>query len=437
MFNCTKFTLFLILGLSFFIKVTSCGTTQNIATPTVGMSTKTLELSYDDTLLNKILQAHPQYFDTLLKEKDRWGIQIIYTQINRSRSNKPTFTHYYFNVDPAKYHYPASTVKLPVAALALQRLNELKIAGLDRNTTMITEPGMAGLTPVYNDPTSEDGRPTIAHYIKKILLVSDNDAFNRLYEFLGQEYINNTLYQMGYGSAQILHRLSVSMNEEQQRHTNPVTFFGPGSSILYKKSLVRSDYKYQPRNTFLGNGFYKEDSLIKEPFDFSKKNRLSLPDLHSIVQSIVFPESVAKKQRFTLTAGDHHFLMKYMSMKPGESRFPQYDTSYNDAFVKFLLYGGKGNNKDEQLRIFNKIGDAYGFLIDAAYMVDFKNDVEFMLSATINCNSDGIYNDDKYEYEKVGFPFMKALGEVIYNYEVKRSKKTLPDLSAYKMAYGQ
>ena len=47
------------------------------------------------------------------------------------------------------------------------------------------------------------GRPTIAHYIKKILLVSDNDAFNRLYEFLGQQYINTTLHQMGYTEVQI------------------------------------------------------------------------------------------------------------------------------------------------------------------------------------------------------------------------------------------
>ena len=77
---------------------------------------------------------------------------------------------------------------------------------------MITEADEDGQTAVYNDPTSADGRPTIAHYIKKILLVSDNDAFNRLYEFLGQEYINNTLHKMGYEDVQIIHRLEISLN---------------------------------------------------------------------------------------------------------------------------------------------------------------------------------------------------------------------------------
>jgi hypothetical protein len=48
---------------------------------------------------------------------------------------------------------------------------------------MITDHVQSGQTPVYNDPTTPDGKPTIEHYIKKILMVSDNDAYNRLYEF--------------------------------------------------------------------------------------------------------------------------------------------------------------------------------------------------------------------------------------------------------------
>jgi hypothetical protein len=38
-------------------------------------------------------------------------------------------------------------------------------------------------------------------------------------------------------------------------------------------------------------------------------------------------------------------------------------------------------------------------------------------------------NDDKYDYENSGFPFMKHLGEVIYQLELNREKKIEPDLS--------
>jgi len=289
---------------------------------------------------------------------------------------------------------------------------------------------------VYNDPSSPDGRPTIEHYIKKILLVSDNDAFNRLYEFLGQEYINNTLHKMGYKDAQIIHRLDISLSEDENRHTNPVTFFDTNSKLIYEKPLVESKLLYSERNTKMGMGFYRGGELVNEPFDFSKKNRISLTTLHNIVRSVMFPKAVSRKQRFDLTNDDYNFIRKYMSMTPLESKFPFYDgENYWDAYVKFLLYGNEKNVIKDGVRIFNKVGDAYGFLIDAAYFADYNNNVEFMLSAVIHCNSDGIFNDDKYDYDSVGFPFMKHLGQVIYDHELKRTRKVIPDLNKFRFNY--
>ena len=388
-----------------------------------------------DPFLTNLLYRYPQYFSNILNNNNKWKAQIIYTQIDRGQNNNPSFTHHYFNVDKERYYYPASTVKMPVAVLSLQRLNELKIPGLTRKTTMITEDGSDGQTCVFNDPASEEGKPTIEQYIKKIFLVSDNDAFNRLYEFLGQEYINKTLHKMGYNSAQIIHRLSIAMNEEQNRTTNPIKFYNASNKIIYQQPLLRSNLPHHPRQIFLGKGFMSGDKLIKEPFDFSKKNRLALQDLHSMLLSIIFPSSVSKDQRFNLTEEDYHFLYKQMSMLPKESRFPSYDTSYADAYVKFLLYGGDGAIGNPSIRIFNKVGDAYGFLTDAAYIVDFKNNVEFFISANIYCNSDEIFNDDNYDYDTVGFPFLKNLGKVIYDYELKRQRKTKPDLSSFKINY--
>ncbi|MDB5196901.1 MAG: hypothetical protein JWP88_1272, partial [Flaviaesturariibacter sp.] len=376
----------------------ACRPAAKLATPSVEMMQTATSFPKTDTLLQGLLERYPQFFDTLLRKKDAFGIQIIYTKIDRNAANEPSFTHYYYNVDPARYFYPASTVKMPVALLALQRLHELKVAGLHSNTTMITTAETAGQTAAYNDPNSPDGRPTIANYVKKIFLVSDNDAFNRLYEFLGQEYINKSLHRMGYDSVQILHRLQISLNEEQNRRTNPVQFYDTAGHLVYAQAAQRSGLTHQSRSTFLGRGYMSRGQVVAQPFDFSKKNRLSLGDLHSILCSVMFPGSVSKKQRFNLMADDYNLVYRYMSMKPQESRFPQYDTSYSDAYSKFLLYGGRGQ-MEPGVRIFNKEGDAYGFLTDAAYVADFDKGIEFLLSATIYCNSDGIFNDDKYDYE--------------------------------------
>lgn len=390
----------------------------------------------NSAVLENILKQHSQLFDSVLRNNDGWQIKIIYTQIDRKANNHPVFRNHYFHINPAQYFYPASTVKMPTAILALQKLNELRIPGLDKNTTMITDAAYSRQDAVYNDPNSEDGRPTIANYIRKIFLVSDNDAFNRLYEFLGQEYINNTLYKMGYDSAQIIHRLNISRTEDENRHTNPVRFYDTAGKLIYEKPLVSSKLIYQPRTTFLGRAYISGENIINEPFDFSKKNRFTLTDLHSVLQSVVFPEAVSKKQRFKLTTEDRQFLYRYMSMKPGESIFPQYDNSFNGAYSKFLMYGGKGD-MDSNIRVFNKEGDAYGFLSDVAYIVDFKNNIEFFLSATIYCNSDGVFNDDRYDYETIGYPFLKNLGQAVYQYELQRKRKRIPDLSTFQFQYSK
>lgn len=389
-----------------------------------------------DTFISSLLQKNPQYFGSILNNLENNGIQIIYTKIDRLKKHKYQFTDHTFNLDSNKYFYPASTVKLPVAILALQKLNELNIAGLDMNTTMITGNTGFNQTEVCNDPSAIDGRPSIANYIKKILLVSDNDAYNRLYEFLGQEYINNSLYKMGYTDVQIIHRLELTLTEEQNRQANPISFFDATGQLLYNKPATNSHLKYAERNTKLGKGFIKGGDLINEPFDFSKKNRLNLHDLHLILRSIIYPEMMPEQKKFNLKKSDYDFLRKYMSMLPRESDSPVYSsTSYWDNYVKFLFYGAEKSNSIDGVRIFNKVGDAYGFLIDASYVVDFRNNIEFFLSAVIYCNSNGIFNDDTYDYKTIGFPFLKNLGQAIYEYELNRIRKKAPQLSDFHYNY--
>jgi beta-lactamase class A len=54
------------------------------------------------------------------------------------------------------------------------------------------------------DSSSETGFPSIENYIKKILLVSDNDAYNRLYEFVGRAEINQKLKKYGLNKPALL-----------------------------------------------------------------------------------------------------------------------------------------------------------------------------------------------------------------------------------------
>lgn len=336
----TKYSFVLLITFSLYV---SCNPGKKMQTVDRNIINNPTILPGDGTktdFFTTLFSQYPQYFDSIVKHSKDWNVQIIYTQVDRDANNLPELTNYYYNVNSNKYFYPASTVKLPVAVLALQRLKELKKTGITRNTTMITEAGYSGQTEVYKDSTAPDGRPTVGHYIKKILLTSDNDAFNRIYEFLGQEYINENLHRKGYSNAQILHRLDIFLSEDENRHTNPVKFLDSNNNVLYRQPLVFNSTKYKVRNDSLGKAYYKEDKLIDTPMNFSKKNRIGLEDLHNILRCLIFPNTVPANQRFDISDEDYKFIYQYISQYPSETIYPLYDTSvYYDAYVKFLLHG--------------------------------------------------------------------------------------------------
>jgi hypothetical protein len=401
----------------------------------------------DKVLLN-ILKKNPSAFKRILNSPDSFRVQIIYTQIDRDKNNLPSFKSFHYRFDPKAYFYPASTVKFPACLLALEKLNQLKINGLTMKTVMLSDSAFDGQIKQYNDPSNlENGTPTIEHYIKKILLVSDNDAFNRLYEFMGQEAFNENLYAKGYKNLRITHRLQIPLSREQNKRSNPIIFATREQhgdhfhqQMIHKQPMLVSSKTYEPAAPIaLGKGYMSKGKLVSEPFDFTYKNYFALDNQQEILRGVIFPEATAVEKRFNLTENDYQFLYRYMGMSPLESKSPKYPDADSaggyDSYCKFFMFGDNKKPMPKNIRIFNKVGDAYGFLLDNAYIVDFDQGIEFFLSAVIYVNTDGVFNDDKYEYDSIGFPFMANLGKAVYDFEVKRKRKMKPDLAKFKKLF--
>lgn len=391
----------------------------------------------DEHFLENLMKTQPEKFGTIVSNKDSLEVQIIYTQINRDANNVPSFRQFRFNVDSLRYFYPASTVKLPLCILALDKINALNLPGLDKYTTMLHDSVYSGQLSVATDTTSETVMPSVAHYIKKILVTSDNNAYNRLYEFLGQKDANDKLHEHGY-NVRLLHRLERFLKPDQNRHTEAVRFVNGGKTVYEQPMLFNADSIKPPSRIFRGKAYYKNDTLlVNSPFEFTYKNFYSLTDQQAFLKNLLFPERAESDHTFNLTEDDYRFIYQYMSQLPTETNWPPYaqDTAYFDAFCKFFMFGQEKSPIPKNIRIFNKVGDAYGYLIDNAYIVDFDNKIEFMLSAVINVNTDGIYNDGVYDYDSLGFPFFKNLGNLIYAYELKRNRKYTPDLSKFVLPY--
>ena len=395
----------------------------------------------EENLVYQILANRDnERIDSVINQPSRYELQIMYTQINRDSANRPSFTSHYYGIDSNTYFYPASTVKLPIALLALEKINELDVDGLTKYTSLRIDSAYEGQTRAEYDSTAESGKPSVAQYVRKIFVVSDNDAYNRLYEFLGQDYINDKLTEKGYDNFKIVHRLSVFNTVAQNQHTNPISFYDD-ASVLYQQDLISTarSYDLDIAGTSKGEGYILNDTLINEPKDFGENNTLSVRILQDMLKSVIFPEAVPEAQRFNLTDEDYQFLYQYMSQLPRETSYPDYsaDTTenYYDSYSKFFLFGDNQEQVPDNIRIFNKIGMAYGYLIDNAYVVDFEDDVEFLLTAVIYVNDNQIFNDDEYEYDETGLPFLAELGRAVLAYEQQRERTHQPDLSKFQVEY--
>jgi beta-lactamase class A len=391
----------------------------------------------DPFLVDLLRSKASPFLLRVLNRPDSFRYQLIYTRIDRDSRNRPRFHNYYFRVNPQEYFNPASTVKMPLAFLALEKIHKLHRYGITMDTPMLTDSSYSGQSVARSDTSAADSLPSVAQYVRKIFLVSDNDAYSRLYEFLGQDWINRRLWQMGHPDIRITRRF-VPMNEDENRHTNQISFVSAGKTLYTQPpaySTVPFDFGHK---VLMGNGHLdRHDSLINEPMDFTTHNNFPLRDGQQLLQSVLFPGSVPKKQQFDLHPDDYAFLYRYMSEYPRESEHPKYDTGeYFDSYTKFFLFKAGRGQIPSYIRVFNKPGWAYGFLTDYAYIADFRNNVEFMLSGTIYVNSDGVLNDDKYDYDEIGYPFFKEVGDIIYQYELGRKREVPPDLRKFQLQYG-
>jgi len=366
-------------------------------------------------IIESILNKDISEIRKVMINKKKHEIQILLSQVKRDKSGNISFIEDSYQLDENKYFYPASTAKLPIAILALQKIKSLRDQGIPINAdTPFLIKNKNGETIIDKDSTNINGDVTINHLIKKIFLVSDNDAYNYLFDFLGRDYINNELIKRGLKKTQIHHKFLLGADNV---NTWEYTFIDENQNKIFHQSSMSSKYTLEPHKlngVLKGKGYISSGKLINEPMKFDKKNRISIRDLQGILKRIIFPEEFNKKERFELEDTDYKFLRYWMSRTTLESNYPNYkDQEYWDSYCKFFIYGDKKGAMTPEIRIYNKVGFAYGTLTDVAYIKDNNTGLDFFLTATVLVNENQIFNDNNYEFEELGIPFLASLGREI------------------------
>ena len=243
--------------------------------------------------------------------------------------------------NPNRYFYPASSIKLCAVVAALLELNALNARehahfGLDSALTI--EARFRGDQRTDKDPSNLDsGQLTLRHCIRRICLVSDNECFNHLYEFVGQQRLHEILWDAGYPSLRIHHRLSEANPTPQQHQSRPVTLReGDASVRIAHEDCSLALTNDQWTELALGEAWLRGGKRINEPMPCTKKNAVLLEDLQNMLIEVVHPEIDTGTKGFPgLTEEQRSFLKEALSQLPRQSRNPVYDPKkYPDDYVK-------------------------------------------------------------------------------------------------------
>jgi hypothetical protein len=79
---------------------------------------------------------------------------------------------------------------------------------------------------------------------------------------------------------------------------------------------------------------------------------------------------------------------------------------------------GKG-----ELRIYNKVGIAGGFISDVSFFHDERTGLKFFISGSMMAVENGIIDYRRYKYYDIGIPVFRKIGQILYEYLLN----TLPD----------
>jgi hypothetical protein len=377
-------------------------------------------------LMRDILERHPG-LAAVLAEAPRHRLQAVVGLLETDAGGRRRLVQHGYRLDH-EYFYPASAVKLLAASAALERLAELRRQTgltLTADTPLAIHPLFDGDTLADSDPSNlAGGALTLRQEIRKLFLVSDNEAFNRLYAFLGQDGLAASLARAGLPRAWLVHRLSQPRSADENRRSPRLDFLAaPGAPPVY--SLPERLAPAPPpapaiAGLRVGRGFMTNDDpprLVDEAMDFAPKNRVPLADLQRGLCMVVAPDVDCGGAGFALAAEDRELLLEAMRSYAGDSANPRYDRGeHPDEAVKPFLPGLARVLPRQDLEIYNKVGWAYGFSTDNAWIVDRRGGRSFFLAATLYANADGILNDDVYEYRTVAWPFLADLAEAAARY---------------------
>ncbi|MEQ1512074.1 MAG: serine hydrolase [Lysobacteraceae bacterium] len=346
-----------------------------------------------------------------LVDDPQHAVQLRWVRIARDADGARRYVTHDHGLAPRRWFPAASVVKLPMALLMAEAV---QAAGGDVDSVLRLD-----AEPVSGEWGDEPLADTFARGIDRTFAVSENRPYNRWYELLGGEHIHRRLAELGYPHVRLIARLGSSDIEANRRNGGGALLSVDGRTLRRFPAGIAAARRFPFGRVLSGEGWQNDDgSVTRGPHDFSRANSLPLADSLRMLQAFVSPESVPATQRWRIDGGVRARLLRALALRPRESTSPLYpEAEYPDGHARWFFVGDGKARYPDGLSVSGKSGMAYGALSEVAYVVDRDSGVECMLAASIRVNADGILNDDRYEYDTIGIPFMAAWSRAVLDVE--------------------
>ncbi len=350
-----------------------------------------------------------------MEDPARYRVQLLVTTFSPRTGEADAIAEYRYRPD-AEFIYVASAIKTFGSVAALLTLQRLQAEGhpVDLDTPMAWCLEGQRFCHTRDKTNVESGAITLGHELRKIHLVSNNYAFNRVYEFVGHHDLNTLTWRLGFPSVRIRHRMQDSFDEATRRTTPRIEFRPEGHEpVVIDRRVSELELEPAPVDTRVGTRHVDGGGeVVQSPKDFANHNYTTLLDLHRLTLALTRPEHPDAPE-LQLTAEHRDFLLEAMEDHPSNSQNPVYERDQAHLRYKLLLKGILDVLPLRRIHYVGKPGRAFGFHVDTAYIEDRETGRAMAVTVAIHANFDQLVEYSPRVYSKISRPFFRSLGETL------------------------
>lgn len=352
-----------------------------------------------------IIKGKEPIVDQVLANPEKYHLQIHFTAVNEQQSGL-VLNEYALYKDKYYFH-PASLIKFPLALISLEMLSGFQDK-FDIQLQTPIESKTCSCDIGTDNYVNRKPQPNLDILYKEMLIMSNNDAYNFFYNFVGPTHFNKRMSALKLSNIILRNRFYTGCSGEKAQIHGGITFIKEGTNLKYAIHCQTDSLKDNAQSIYLNESAAKTNNLV------------SLYSLHQLMKKLFYPASTNSIPTLNISEANLHYFKQTISSYP--KSIPEY-SSYPNHYHKYLLPPSLLNNNDSSIKIYSKNGNAGGYISDIMYFTDEKNKVKYFLSVSLYNASNKYYYRRRAYYTSPGVDFFRQLSKVLYNYE--KEKKTM------------